>query len=610
MSASSYPALSSAAVFAQYVADVIFPKCSSAMRAWQHNQSQTAESAHHNSWHTNAAGTNTAESAPQSLPITTTALSRSESAPNTLWSQTDSWDPPASARRSESERPPPGCRIFWDYEGQGRADYKVRRLAMGALHGNQDMAQEPQPEDVVRAWNRVDVNRPSQGGPTWQHVAVERLRNRRPEKRLHQPQGAFVANPRWQRTLTSPMSAESPFNIMVGKMEWWEQRLHIINHMFDMASSPRDDPGTVTYVAYYREKLRTQCWIAEAVYEDALRDGLGDPGLLLIQKKLCGEYYKWWILHGFHFMIIEGKDGARDRYKVMSSDQRSEEVRLHSLEHDCPDDAYEWGQKIVAVNAERIRIAAAKFTAARVESAPAASAPTAVNATSPRASSICSFAVVGSTEPRPGTAEEQHDEDDDIWISVDAVVPAPTGVEDNRAASARPELVPEANGAPATDAAAQPTDTALRTTQTGMEQRQSRPVPNASASATAGAASQLSPLEANNNEMRLLIRQRLIDGIPSWYKVKGKYLQPGVKPGQWLLFKPVADKRCLFPGQIVFCQLPPGDHLYAQYIARIDHWTGDGSDGSARRRFVIGSNNTVDGICDDRHILGLMTRLS
>ena len=110
--------------------------------------------------------------------------------------------------------------------------------------------------------------------------------------------------------------------------------------------------------------------------------------------------------------------------------------------------------------------------------------------------------------------------------------------------------------------------------------------------------------------MRLLIRQRLIDGIPSWYKVKGKYLKPVAKPGQWLLFKPVADKRCLFPGQIVFCQLPPGDHLYAQYIARIDHWTGDGSDVSARRRFVIGSNNTVDGICDDRHILGLMTRRS
>ena len=250
----------------------------------------------------------------------------------------------------------------------------------------------------------------------------------------------------------------------------------------------------------------------------------------------------------------------------------------------------------------RIRIAAAKATAAPAESAAAASAPTAVNAASPAGSSICSVAAVGSTEPQSGTAEEQPWEDEGSWISVDAVVPAPTGVEDNTAASARPELVPAPDAAASTPADANsitPT-AAIRTTPTDTEEHLEL-VPHDDRL-----------LKANNTAASLGIRARLIEGKYCWCRLHGKWLEPLAQPGQWLRLKPVRSYNWykVRLGDMVFAQTQPGDYLNVHVVIDVEPYADDRGCGII---YTMGSNNDpsiMHGTCHEGHLLGRVVKVS
>ena len=115
-------------------------------------------------------------------------------------------------------------------------------------------------------------------------------------------------------------------------------------------------------------------------------------------------------------------------------------------------------------------------------------------------------------------------------------------------------------------------------------------------------------LEAHNNERSKRIRDRLIEYESSWYKVTGGWLDPVAQPGQWVLLEPVRFKwHFLKVGDIVFCQVQPGDWLYVHWIVQIQHDVHTLWDGDHPRRFVIGNNDDppdVDGTCYDWHIFG------
>ena len=297
----------------------------------------------------------------------------------------------------------------------------------------------------------------------------------------------------------------------------------------------------------------------------------------------------------------DGEDGDSYRYRPMNSAQIRLHSRLHSRELDCPRSSVVWRQQFVAVNAERIRSAAAKATAA-----PAESAPTAVNSASPAGASICSVAAVGSTEPHSGTAEEQPCEHDDICSPVDAVVAARTGVDDNTAASARPELVPEPNAATRLHQALAdaisidtPADAMRRTPEERMElvealERDDR------------------LLSANNKTTSLDIRARLIEGKSCRCIFHGKWLEPFAEPGQRLLLEPVRwyNWHLVRRGDMVFAQTQPGDYLNVHIVVHIEPWADESGCGVI---FTMGTNGDppiIHGTCHEGHLLGRVTNVA
>ena len=104
----------------------------------------------------------------------------------------------------------------------------------------------------------------------------------------------------------------------------------------------------------------------------------------------------------------------------------------------------------------------------------------------------------------------------------------------------------------------------------------------------------------------ILIKEQLLGGRTVQYCSSGNSLKPDVWSGDCCLFEPVESESDLEKGDIVFCQVQPGDKFYAHKILKVESVKAAGSArGRYRKKYTIGKNKGhTNGYCYIDHIYG------
>ena len=111
-------------------------------------------------------------------------------------------------------------------------------------------------------------------------------------------------------------------------------------------------------------------------------------------------------------------------------------------------------------------------------------------------------------------------------------------------------------------------------------------------------------IPGSHEEMKLrdmrnfMLKESLTHGVGCQYRAMGRSLYPTVKPGDCCFIEPVVNPDSLQPGNIVFCQVQPGNRFVVDTIMRMDD-DGAAVPAQERRRWMV-----KNGWCYDRHIYG------
>ena len=117
-----------------------------------------------------------------------------------------------------------------------------------------------------------------------------------------------------------------------------------------------------------------------------------------------------------------------------------------------------------------------------------------------------------------------------------------------------------------------------------------------------------------------MCKKQLLEGTPVQYKSGGNSLYPLVHANDSCLFAPVVNPDTLKVGDIVFCEVQPGNRFFAHLIKTIE-WENCKVDprtaASARarrteprRKFTIGNiSGHINGHCFEEHIYGRLVEV-
>ena len=112
----------------------------------------------------------------------------------------------------------------------------------------------------------------------------------------------------------------------------------------------------------------------------------------------------------------------------------------------------------------------------------------------------------------------------------------------------------------------------------------------------------------------VMMKAQLQKGTSVQYRSSGWSLWPTVHTDDCCLFEPVLDPGLLREGDIVFCQVQPGDRYFAHKILKIEWFKAAASATPAghtmTRCFTIGNNRGhANGWCLDHHIYGRLVEV-
>ena len=117
----------------------------------------------------------------------------------------------------------------------------------------------------------------------------------------------------------------------------------------------------------------------------------------------------------------------------------------------------------------------------------------------------------------------------------------------------------------------------------------------------------------------MLLKEKLQAGKSGQFRSSGWSLWPRVHSGDCCIYEPIVDIDKIKPGDIVFCEVQPGNRFYAHLVLTID-WENKSPAASAsaagarsippRRRFWIGNQSgRSNGYCYDPHIYGRLVEV-
>ena len=104
----------------------------------------------------------------------------------------------------------------------------------------------------------------------------------------------------------------------------------------------------------------------------------------------------------------------------------------------------------------------------------------------------------------------------------------------------------------------------------------------------------------------VMIKDQLQEGRTVQYRSSGNSLFPIVHSNDVCMYEPVLRPETIREGDIVFCEVQPGDRIYAHKVHRI-YWD------NFIRYFDIGNNHDpppgINGWCQDHHIYGRLIKV-
>ena len=103
-----------------------------------------------------------------------------------------------------------------------------------------------------------------------------------------------------------------------------------------------------------------------------------------------------------------------------------------------------------------------------------------------------------------------------------------------------------------------------------------------------------------------MCKKQLLEGTPVQYKSGGNSLYPLVHANDSCLFAPVVNPDTLKVGDIVFCDVQPGNRFCAHMIKTIECTR---TAVSARRFIISDRSGHVNGHCFDEHIYGRLVEV-